>query len=275
MYGQRRRINGRQYISRLRHGVSGAYTTRAYKRRRFIPASPRAGWNSRYFRFTPRVLGNPLAITERKYYDLDLAVTTIASSATDWNGSYAEPTSLQALFVPQQGNGFSQRVGRQIQVIKFSLRGTIERNPLSGSQFIVPAIPPQYRMIVFIDQQTNAGRPTGNDVMQSAGSTNPIFAFQNANNFGRFRVLKDKLWVAPQMHTWASVDGQDHQHGYTIPFKYTFIFKKPILIHFNGTNSGTITDIIDNSFHLMCLTDTAGAPLSFITYKGRFVYYDM
>jgi len=232
----------------------------------------RGGFYARNLRFVPRSLGNPLAIAERKYYDMDHPYTLVSNSGTDWNGSYQEPNSLLAMTVPQQGDGFSQRIGRQIQFCKFSVRGAAHRNGVSGSP-LIPYVMPKLRVIIFIDMQTNASRPTGLDVMQSAGNVNPIFAFQNPNNFGRFKVLKDKTFTFNQGNPWLSSDGGDHYNGQVISWFWQFTFKPYLRVHFNGTNSGSVTDIIDNSIHCIALSET-GVPV-YISYKARFCYYDV
>ena len=61
------------------------------------------------------------------------------------------------------------------------------------------------------------------------------------------------------------------QAGLSKPFKFNITFKKPINVRFNNTNGGTIADIVDNSLHLIALTDNDNlAPA--ISYYSRVDY---
>jgi len=131
------------------------------------------------------------------------------------------------------------------------------------------------RLVLYIDQQTNGAQAQGEDLMATpsqAAATNAVAVFQNAGNFGRFRVLKDKTIVManPNM-TW---DGTNiEQHGVARPFKFSANFKNGLPIRFNATNGGTVADIVDNSFHMIGLTNSI-ALVPRITYECRVVYLD-
>ena len=82
----------------------------------------------------------------------------------------------------------------------------------------------------------------------TATSEQTPFTFQNIDNFGRFKVLKDKVGVLQD--PGLSGDATAHDvNGKVLTFKMTVKFKQPMKIRFNNTNGGTIADIIDNSLH--------------------------
>lgn len=100
-----------------------------------------------------------------------------------------------------------------------------------------------------------------------------INAYQNVNNFGRFRVLKDKMISITRFD--GSYDGTANQidfSGQIRPFKIYYKLQKPIVVRF-GANNGTVADIIDNSFHMIALSSDIGMSPT-ISYKARVVYSD-
>ena len=115
---------------------------------------------------------------------------------------------------------------------------------------------------------TQAG---GDQVMTPSGALNQIpYTFQNIDNFGRFRVLKDKLIRVQDPNM--SGDAASHDlNGIVVPFKYTIKFRVPVSVRFNQTNGGTIADIIDNSFHVIANTnDSTHSPS--LVYFSRVCY---
>jgi len=128
------------------------------------------------------------------------------------------------------------------------------------------------RLLLVQDKQTNAAQLNSEDVITSGAASGATLMFQNPAFFGRFNVLKDKRWIF-QSPT-VSWDGTNlEQGGLQKFFKWNIKFKKPVVVHFNATNGGTIADIIDNSFHVIggCSNNSL-APT--VTYKCRSTYLD-
>jgi len=216
----------------------------------------------------PRTMG-AVAVTERKYYD-NFKDFTIPASA-DWSATEADPTQ-GTLFAPVTGNDIANRIGRKVNVVKLTVRGSIS----TAAQINQTAADVQgdVRVILFMDQQTNATQAQGEQLMisPSASAIIAVNGFQNYANFGRFRVLKDKTFRFPQpAMTW---DGTNvEQAGVTVPFKWTIKFKQPITVHYNGTDGGTFADIVDNSFHILAnCTQVDMAP--HLVYTCRTVFLD-
>ena len=132
------------------------------------------------------------------------------------------------------------------------------------------------RLVLFQDKQTNGSQAQGEELMQApATATAPLAVqtFQSLANFGRFRVLKDKILSfnfqanAADNVTTTGNNFTNSQEMPSIPFKITHTFRKPVIVHFNGSNGGAgdgdIGDIVDNSFHLLLNSESSVGALSY------------
>lgn len=221
--------------------------------------------------FVPRSLGNPMAITERKYFDSEVSQGTVLSSTSSWAGMEFDPVTLNTLFAPVTGDDFNNRTGRKVQVIAIKIKGYIsaaaQANQAAGDNAA------NIRIILVQDQQTNGAQLNSEDVITSGAASSAINMFQNPAFFGRFRVLKDKnLFLQSPSMTY---DGTNiEQAGVVKAFKMQVKFQKPVVVHFNSTNGGTVADIVDNSFHIiMNSTSIQLAPELF--YKCRTTFIDI
>lgn len=216
--------------------------------------------------FVTRSYGTPLAVTERKYYDTNLASTAFAAAGATFAGMELDPATANTLFSPVQGDDYNNRQGRKVHVLAIKIRGMITY-PVSDNQ-VAALVTPHLRILLVQDKQTNAAQLNSEDVIQ----TN-MMGFQNPAFFGRFRVIKDKIvnFTDPMR----SYDGTNiQQSGDQRFFKMKVKFAKPIIVHYNSTNGGTVADVIDNSFHLIGgSSDTGLAPS--IAYRVRTTFVDL
>jgi len=237
---------------------------RASKRKKTM----RSGGTTR--QFVPRSYGTPLAITERKYFDAEVAASAIAANGGSWAGSELDPAG-STLFYPTQGDDFNQRNGRKVQVLSIKSRGYINvpqqanQTAADSGAFI--------RFCIVLDKQTNATQLNGEDVITSGGASVAVGMFQNPAFFGRFQVLKDKIFILSNPNT--TYDGTNiEQNGLIRQFKFNLKFRKPITVHYNSTNGGTVADVVDNSFHVIALTQSGDlAPT--MNYKVRTTFIDI
>lgn len=209
--------------------------------------------------------------TERKYFDVEKNAAALVATAATWAGTEVDPAA-SCLFSPGQGDAINQRVGNKVLVHKIAIRGLITvpkiANQASGmNPFVV-------RYILYMDMQTNKAQSQGEDLMENGTAVaDTILAYQNLNNFGRFRVLKDKMIAITRFD--GSYDGTANQIDYSgqiRPFKIYYKFRKPVPVRF-GANNGNVADIVDNSFHLIALSSDIGMNPT-IGYKARIVYSD-
>lgn len=211
-----------------------------------------------------------MAITERKYFDAEYS-TALPALTTGWAGGEADPSTLNTLFAPSLGTDFNNRVGRKVQVLSLKIRGRIIIAP-QADQTAADTVA-TCRIIVVHDQQTNATQLNAEDVILSGAGSEALSMYQNPAFFGRFRVLKDKRYVLQNPNM--TYDGTNiEQAGLSKLFQFTIKFRKPVIVHYNSTNGGTIADVVDNSFHIIAgAAATALAPI--LAYKVRTTFIDM
>lgn len=214
---------------------------------------------------TPGVKG----VTETKYFDFEKAATAITAPTTDWTGTEMDPTTMNCLFAPTQGNNYNNREGRRVTIKKLRMNCFIN-SATQADQTTLDA-PNYIRVILYLDKQTNAAQAQGEDLMAS-GPTGalPFAMFQNPANFGRFKVLKEKRFTMQNPNfVW---DGTNiEQNGLIKMFKLKYAWKKGLTINFNNTNGGTVADIVDNSLHVIAITNNIGFGAS-LGYKGRITF---
>jgi len=228
----------------------------------------KVGGNTRTF--VPRSLGNPLAITERKYFDSENTGTAIAASSTTWAGGELDPAA-NTLFSPTQGDEYNTRDGRKVQVLALKIRGYVQCVKQADQTGADNAN--LCRIILVQDRQTNGAQLNAEDVITSGGANVAHAMFQNPAFFGRFRVLKDKT-IAMQDPS-NTFDGTNVEvNGLIRHFKMNIKFRKPVIVHYNSGNAGTVADIVDNSFHIIGNT-TNGDLASTLFYKCRTTFVDV
>lgn len=244
-----------------------------------VVVAQRAGYSS-----VARTRG-PMATGEMKYFDCERTLNDGALSATSttWpTGARQDPSttinlgsaavaSPLCLFAPTVGSALNQRIGRSVNVWKIKVKGTIQTKlELAQSEGEQPA---NVRVVLVQDCQTNSTQMAPADLFGPAGSAaSTLQVFQNVNNFGRFRVLKDKfISIADANMTGSPTSGDLTRNGKLINFKINIKFRKPIVVHFNATNGGTVADIVDNSFHIICAASDIGQQPT-ITYYSRVCY---
>jgi len=217
---------------------------------------------------------------EMKYYDTELGLTAIPASV-DWTGTEMDPTTTQepapvanplGLFQPTIGSGVNQRIGKSCKVLGLKINGLI--NVPQQTNAVDTDAGLTCRVILYQDMQTNSTQAQGEQLMTDPTTNSgaaSVNTFQNINNFGRFRVLKDKHYTFPPVTL--TYDGTNmEQSGMVKTFKMKKKFKNPIIVRFNATNGGTVADVVDNSFHVIASCNNAGLvpSLSYIcraTYK--------
>jgi len=205
--------------------------------------------------FIPRTMG-AMSQTEMKYFTSFLTTTAIATG-TSWTVSDMDPSPGDCLFFPVEGSDVDNRIGRRVNVVRLQIRGVLIVPTDQDAPDVLSN--PSVRVILYIDQQTNAAQSTGDQVMEQYQVSVPgVFTgFQNVANFGRFRVLRDKIYRGNTVT--AGTDGASTLSicAATIPFKISVRFPGTLPVKFNATNGGSVADIVDNSFHLLAHCSSA------------------
>lgn len=270
----------------MKRSAAGTYPTYAQASKRVSTRRVKAGKKN----FLPkgsvaRTRGGQVN-SEMKYMDSYKDSTAITAITTDWQNSEMDPTGTVnlgsatvgnplCLCAPTVGAALNNRIGRQIEVRKIKIHGHI----YVANQAVQGAtdVPSKIRIVLYQDMQTNAAQSQGEDLLgpgQAAGQLT-INCFQDPKNFGRFRVLKDKMYQISDLNMAGSPGGNDVvQAGKIINWKMNVNFKTPVRVRFNATNVGTVADIVDNSFHIIAgqVNSSYGAQL---TYYSRVCYKDV
>jgi len=243
------------------------------------PARPR-----KYYRpfVPPRVVGIPRAIaqvdTERKYFDEERAITAVTIIGTSWAGCEADPGTVNTLFAPTQGDDISNRTGRRADVMGIRIKGLLTGLKQTAQTTADEAT--LVRVVLVQDKQTNSAQLNAEDVISSGDATQAFNMFQSTAFFGRFKVLKDKRYITPA--TPVSIRTADQVTttaqnmevtGFEKDFKMNVKFRKPVRVNFNATNGGTVADIIDNSWHILAIANSADQGVR-LSYKCRVVFVD-
>lgn len=252
------------------------------KRKRFKGQGGAAAAASQSARVAVTYINKPLSArlrTERKYFDSHMDAFFLNQSANDWASTSVEPAGgILCLFYPTQGAGVNQRIGNRVQILKIQLRAVISANSQSAQTNIDSSF--CARLVLFFDQMNNGGATFNPSLLMQtppgAPPGTPLVhcAFQDVEQFGRFRVLKDvdlkSMPVTAVNNTTAgsvSQAGQDQVIHWKINFK-----KYPVLVRF-GANSGLLSDIQENALHLVAhCTNSALNP--YISWTCRVVYVD-
>ncbi|MEM4950525.1 MAG: hypothetical protein QXS75_04240 [Thermoplasmatales archaeon] len=264
----------------MRKRVRDQETEKAAKRRKITSTS-----SSTYGTVT-RTRGFYAIKGETKYFDSNRHALVIGSQLwNDTNGCIynpvipgSSPAVIGTFCCPKQGTGYNERIGKEIHVHKIRIQGMIEVRHQKDVN-LGAILSREIRMMLVQDTQTNGTQFTGNELM-SVESNAPLYTFQNINNFGRFRVLKDKFMVIQNPNISVNADSGTPAlcaNEQLRQFKWSIRFRKPIRVRFNAANGGGIADIVDNSFSLVVNTvplATAPQPEMWIAYQSRVVYTD-
>jgi len=211
---------------------------------------------------------------ENHYFDAERADTAIQVITTTWADTEADattgstPTAINCLFAPIQGDDISNRQGRKVFVKKIRINGVI-CTPVQALQDTAD-VPPEVRLILFCDTQTNFTQAQGEEVIASGRATLPLHQYQNLANLGRYQIYKDKTFILnnPAL-TNNSAANNIVQNSLRRGFKWTIKVNK--WVTYKDSNNGTVADVVDNSFHLLAGTNGA-ATVPTLLYKVRTVF---
>lgn len=235
------------------------------KKRKIVkptPSAKRYGYST--IPRSPGVFGKG----EMKYFDCNIAATAMGAWAM------LDPVGgVLNLCSPGPGANIDQRIGREIYVMKLKVRGYVNLNSAIG--YVSAPQANQVRIILFQDSQTNGTQATAASIMDTAGANGPHLAFQNLANFGRFRVLKDKLInLNFNAMTTNAANSIWDVAGELKTFKFNVNFPQGVRVRFNATNTAVIGDIIDNSFHIAGAAAHGAPGVVDIAYRARACYRD-
>lgn len=237
-------------LAKFNAGSSGARTATKLAALRSIANSRTAGF-----------LG-----IETKFYDTFVTPTAIAANAT-WVGCQKDPIgALACISAPSQGNAEQQRDGKKIVIKSVQISGIVQTLSLTGSA--APTLGHRVFVALVLDTQSNGAQCNSQDVFinQSADQNNATCPVRNLQYAKRFRVLK--TWEVDLTATTLSHFAVASFTSLGTNQKFEFYAPMDLQVNFiTGTAAG-IAGVVDNSLHVMCITNNVGQ-VPTISYNAR------
>lgn len=213
----------------------------------------------------PHMRASALALgLELKFYDQYLVDHTIAAS-TDASGGEANPSATVALSTIAQGDGESNRDGRNCVLKSVFVEGTISVDP-QVDQTVQHTAPVVFLALVW-DKQTNGALLNSEDVFTNpSGSAKTMSKpLRNLKYTKRFQVLKTKTITLRQ--NISTYDGTNLETGgFHTPFKLAASLPD-IKCNYSST-SADIANSVDNSLHIIAFT-TENSMVPKLNYVSR------
>lgn len=202
---------------------------------------------------------------ETKFMDTGRDQVVIAS-ATDLTGGELDDTTMLCLTGVAQGDGQSDRDGRQIALkalyLNFNLYMPTQTNQTVGDQ------PPVVFLALVLDTQTNKAQAQSEDVFTNNMGVAQLNAFpwRKLENSKRFKVLWSKRYTFqnPNM-VW---DGTNIEQGGSTIADSVALPNLKLLANYATTGS-SVASITDNSIHLYGFSTNSLASISW-TSRLRF-----
>lgn len=242
-----------------KYNKSGA-VKHAQAKKKKAAATARAVANARSGGF----LGSP----EFKFFDSTPAGTI--ATPNQWT-LISQTGAPNVMAVPQQGSGQSQRDGRVMHITSISINGEIllpQDTFTAGKTNLEDQLDEcDMRVILFWDMQTNAANPTPLDVM----AANDIKSHRNLQYTNRFVVFKDRTYKVRPMQTESRWDGTNwfKMNGGKVTFRMNKKFpNNPIKVTFKAS-TGNLSDVTDNSIHMMVLWNSPLASSGTLITEGQ------
>jgi len=198
---------------------------------------------------------------EMKYRDSEVN----EGIGTTWLTSAMDPPMEDTISACPVGDGEQDRNGRKYTIHSIHLKGFFHQETQDQSivqeDFIV-------RLVLVLDKQTNNVQLSGSDVFKSPITPQETNAFRNLQFSKRFTVLKDKrIRISSPEAIYKGDTMMVNQAGVNVPFVVNHTFRNGLDVLCTGSTA-QISSIMDNSLHVLCLTEVAQVGLN-LFYNAR------
>jgi len=195
---------------------------------------------------------------EQKYHDSTLAETVIGTSLASGE---RDPATANCLNGIAQGDTETTRDGKNYLIKSVHVNGYISR-------IVDPdnADPPTYNIgfvALVLDTQSNGAQLNSEDVYQGTLGATP---FRDLQYSASFKVLGFKQFTFDCPNVATDGTNTNSSGGQVVPFR--FDVNKDIKVHCTGTGT-TVSDIQDNSLHIIASAYGAGTANAYIQYNAR------
>lgn len=201
---------------------------------------------------------------ETKYFDT--AQNFTVPQAADWTGTEVTSSSYiqsdgttvgaytdSALLPSAIGAGYGQVNGNKYYVKHLRIKG--ELIPTVATDQSDVQTPATVRVVLVHDTQPNGAQAQGEEVFTDLGAgnlQNYSFLAMGAGNGGRFRILKDKVFLLPTMCT--GTDGANTQSVVRANRTFAFSYKpkKPLQVILKANSSTpTVASLSNNNIFML------------------------
>lgn len=204
---------------------------------------------------------------EPKYYTVNssAALTANAGTTTSWNSAVILPTT-ESLNAPLVGGTNITRIGKKINIKTIRVHGQVFFPPDTS---IGQGSTPIFRILLVCHKTCNGVNPNLAEIM----SPNGVYAFQNIDHLGKYRILQDlTINFPPCGSTEGAVAGTFHTEGHGEQFKMTWKSKKGLDTYYNLGNTSGAGDVDQNNVFLIChCSQTAYSPLIAMVSRIKFI----
>jgi len=207
---------------------------------------------------------------ETKYFDT-VQSQTVASGA-DWTGTEVPSTSYiqsdgttvgaytdSALIPSAIGAGYGQVNGNKYYVKSIRTRGEIIPSLASDSADV--QVGASVRVVLVHDTQPNGAQAQGEEVFTDTGSAqqcNYSFLAMGAGGGGRFRILKDKVFLLQPASTGTDGANTNSTVRSSAKFKMSYKPKKPIQVILKASSATpTVASLSNQNFFLLAHSSLA------------------
>lgn len=211
---------------------------------------------------------NAAIAIEKKFLDNSIAATAL-TAPTDFTGGEVDPATTLCLTAPAQGDGASNREGKQIIGKSLQIKGQVFA--LGNEAQTSPPLSVQCIVACVLDTQTNNAQMNSEDLWTNVQASAALNACPLRNmNFGkRFKVLKQEVFnLENTALSHFAVDSFTKSSRSAI-FDW-FIPLNDLRINFNTTATGVIGNVLDNSIHMIAFTNTTSEVTPTLIYNSRF-----
>lgn len=199
-----------------------------------------------------------MIVPELKFLDTYLTAQSLGTTVA---GSEVDPATFLCLNAIAQGDGESNRDGRQVVVKSINIRGDVSQTAIQDQADARAST--VVRLLLVKDKQTNGAQLNAEDVLLDTSGLD-VHSHRNLQYEQRFEVLWDKTIQLD--FTTSQSDGVNTAStaGQKKPFH---IYKKlDMPVNFTDTTA-VVGSIADNSLHLIALATVAGSCT--ISYQAR------
>lgn len=197
----------------------------------------------------------------KKFLDTAKADGAIAIN-TDLTGGEYDPSTgcTGCLSCPAQGDTEQSRDGKRFVIDSLILKGHVALTESASTAVFDSA---KVFVAVVLDTQTNGAQLSSEDVFKSLGNAAPLNVNVTKNLlFGdRFRILKSQVYdltpPGPAPAGLIAFCSPRRDFDWYIPFK------GGLTVNLNAGTTANVTNVIDNSLHVVAFATVAGTTMAY------------